>query len=289
MADIARRRFLALSAAAGLGAACGGDDRSGTHVVGDAERTRISYGDHRDAFADLWVPKDLDPAADDPAAVVVLIHGGFWREHYRLELMDDVAASLVTAGYAAWNIEYRRVGGAGGYPQTFDDVAAAVDHLVALGDDRLDLDRLAVVGHSAGGHLSAWVASRHVLPDSAPWAHPAIRPRVAFSLAGVLDLVDCARNHLGDGACPALVGGTPDAVPERYQLTSPLELVPVGLPVLAVHGDADTIVPLLQSQTYVKAAQEAGDPAQLVVIPGANHFDLIDPAHPAWQAVLDRL
>ncbi len=283
-----RRRFLALCAAVGLGAACRGDDRSGTHIVGDAERTRIRYGDHSDAFADLWLPRDLDASAS-PLPVVVLIHGGFWRQHYRLDLMDDVAGSLVTAGFAAWNIEYRRVGGQGGYPETFDDVAAAVDHLPELADRPLDLDRVAVVGHSAGGHLSGWVASRGVLPADAPGADPAVTPRVAFSLAGVLDLVDCARNGLGDGACPALVGGTPDDVPERYRVTSPIELVPVGLPVIAVHGDADKTVPLLQSQAYVKAARAVGDPAELVVIPGANHFDMIDPTHPAWQAVLDRL
>lgn len=294
MVSIARRTFLA-AAAASLGAvgvaACA--DRSGGGDAGDEvrspssdiERTRIPYGEDDETFADLWAPA----GATGSLRVVVLIHGGFWRQQFGLDLMDGLAASAAGAGYAVWNIEYRRVGGAGGYPETFDDVAAAVDHLADLDDARLDLDRVAVVGHSAGGHLAGWVASRHVLDDDAPWADPRVRPVVAFPQAGVLDLVGCAENRVGGSACPDLVGGGPDEFPERYARTSPLALVPTGVPVIALHGDADSIVPLRQSETYVAAATDAGDPAELVVIDGADHFAMIDPDHEAWQAVLDRL
>ena len=281
MALLARRHFLALCAAAGLGAACGG----GGGRPADGERTRLTYGDHDEAYGDLWLPEP----APGPVAVVILVHGGFWQQEYGLDLMDPLAASLSETGYAAWNIEYRRVGGGGGYPQTFDDVAAAVDHLAVLGDDRLDLDRVAVVGHSAGGHLAAWIASRPVLPDDAPWADPAVRPVIAVSQAGVLDLVGCAREDLGGGACPAFLGGSPDEQPDRYALASPLELVPIDVPVVALHGTDDRIVPLSQSRRYVEAATAAGDPAELVIIDGANHFEVIDPEHEAWRAVLDRL
>ena len=282
MPPLARRRFLGLFAAAGLGAACA--DSGGSRSTA-GEPTRISYGDHDEAFADLWLPADVDGAV----AVVVLVHGGFWRQQYGLDLMDPLAASLVEAGYAAWNIEYRRVDGRGGFPETFDDVAAAVDHLAALGDERLDLGRVAVVGHSAGGHLAAWIASRHVLPEGAPWSDPAVRPVVAFPQAGVLDLAGCARAGLGGGACVALLDGGPEERPERYAVTSPLALLPAGVPVVAVHGTDDDIVPLVQSRTYVDAAVSAGDPAELVAVDGAGHFDVIDPGHEAWRAVLDRL
>jgi acetyl esterase/lipase len=281
MPVLARRRFLVLCAAAGLGAACG----DGGGPPQDGARTRISYGDHDEAFGDLWLPE----RAPGPVPVVVLVHGGFWRQEYDLGLMDPLAESLVDAGYAAWNIEYRRVDGAGGYPQTFDDVAAAVDHLAELGDARLDLDRVAVVGHSAGGHLAAWIAGRPSLPDDAPWARPAVRPVVAFPQAGVLDLVGCAREDLGVGACQGLVGGDPEQRPGRYALVSPTELVPIGVPVIAVHGRRDPIVPLSQSETYVDAAVAAGDPAELVVLDDADHMDLIDPGHQAWAVVLDGL
>ena len=283
MPTLARRRFLGLFAAAGLGAAC--TDSAGPRAPGAGGATRISYGDHDEAYADLWLPA----VADGPVAVVVLVHGGFWRQQYALDLMDPLAASLTDAGYAAWNIEYRRIDGRGGFPETFDDVAAAVDHLATLDDVRLDLDRVAVVGHSAGGHLAAWITSRHVLPADARWSDPAVRPVVAFPQAGVLDLGECARTGLGSGACVSLLGGGPDDRPDRYALTSPQALLPVSTPVIAVHGTDDDIVPLSQSRAYVDAATAAGDPAELVVVDGADHFDVIDPGHDAWQAVLDRL
>ncbi|MDE0801959.1 MAG: alpha/beta fold hydrolase [Acidimicrobiales bacterium] len=284
-----RRRFLGAAGAAGVLVACG-DDEAPTPVddldgPGPMTTERLDYGAHEDQVGDLWLPAGLV----DPVPVVVLIHGGFWLQQFDLGLMDPLAESLARAGYAAWNIEYRRVGGAGGYPQTFDDVAAAVDHLAVLDDDRLDVARVAVVGHSAGGHLAAWVASRGALPDDAPWADPAVRPVVAFPQAGVLDLVACAENRVGGTACPDLLRGTPAQEPEHYALTSPIELLPIGVPVIAVHGDDDGNVPLAQSETYVDRAVAAGDPAELVVVDGADHFDVIDPAHESWTAILDRL
>lgn len=280
---LTRRRFLAVAAAtaavgAGIGiGACG----SG----GGPDRTRIRYGDHDDAFGDLWVPAD----AIGSLPVVVVVHGGFWTDDVGLDVMDDLAEALTESGYAAWNIEYRRVGGGGGYPATFDDVAAAVDHLSSIDDDRLDLERVGIVGHSAGGHLATWIAARSVLPGDAPWADPVVRPRVAVSQAGVLDLVDCAEQGLGGTACPDLLGGGPDDVPERYAVTSPTELVPIGVPVVAVHGDADGVVPVRQSQRYVDAAAAAGDDATVRIIEGANHFVHADPDSDAWAAALDAL
>lgn len=296
MSVLARRSFLALCAAVGLGAtACAADGSpareagTGPVAAGDgATRERIAYADHDHAFADLWLP-----AGDGAVPVVILVHGGFWRQQYALDLMDGLAASLADAGYAAWNIEYRRVGGGGGFPETFDDVAAAVDHLALLGRERgrgrLDLDRVAVVGHSAGGHLAAWVASRHVLPAGGPGADPSVRPVVAFPQAGVLDLVSCAEDGVGGTACPDLLGGGPDEAPERYAVASPRALLPLGVPVIAIHGSRDDIVPPAQSERYVASAVAAGDPAELVSVVGADHFDVIDPGHESWQVVLDRL
>ncbi|MDZ7676296.1 MAG: alpha/beta fold hydrolase [Acidimicrobiales bacterium] len=281
-----RRRFLALAGAA-VGAACvsGGDESAQGAAGGRAgRRERIDYGDHEYAFGDLWRPTD----APGPAPVVVLIHGGFWRQRFGLDLMDGLAGSLAREGYAAWNIEYRRVGGGGGHPETFDDAAAAVDH-VATFDDGVDTARVAFVGHSAGGQLAAWAASRGSLPATSPWSDPAVVPSVAVPQAGVLDLVRCAEEGVGGSSCPDVVGGGPDEVPDRYDALSPIELLPAGLPVVAVHGDADRNVPPTQSEAYVDAATAAGDPAELRVIAGADHFDMIDPLHEAWNEVLEVL
>lgn len=280
-------------AGAVLGAACvdgadGSSERSSedrqSSGDGAGPRERIRYGDHDDAFGDLWLPEN----GPERAPVVVLIHGGFWRQQFDLELMGGLATSLRGQGYAVWNIEYRRVGGGGGFPETFDDVAAAVDHVATL-DDRVDTERVAFVGHSAGGHLAAWAASRRSLPVDAPWADPAVVPSVAVPQAGVLDLARCARELVGGSSCPVLLGGEPDEVPDRYDIASPIELVPVGIPVVAVHGDLDRNVPQNQSEHYVAAATAAGDPAELRIIAEADHFDMIDVSHPAWTAVVDVL
>ena len=286
---LSRRRFLAASVAAGTLMACG-DDETAFPVddpdgPGPMSTRRFDYGDDEDQVADLWLPAGLV----DPVPVVVLIHGGFWLQQFDLLQMDGLADSLASNGIAAWNVEYRRVGGSGGYPQTFDDVAAAIDHLAILDDDRLDLDRVAVVGHSAGGHLAVWAAGRHVLPPEAPWADPAVRPVAAIPLAGVLDLVTCAEQRLGGSACIDLLRGTPAQEPQHYAWTSPIELAPIGVPVVAVHGDDDGNVPLSQSSDYVDRAVATGDPAELVVVEGADHFDVIDPTHESWTTVLDRL
>lgn len=284
--SLSRRRFLQLGAGALAAAATAcGDGPSPTDRADEAgvpAPERLAYGDHDDAYGDLWLPSGMQAEAP----VVVLVHGGFWRTGFGLDLMDGLAASVAEAGWAAWNIEYRRVGGGGGYPETFDDVAAAVDHLREVAP-ALDLERVAVVGHSAGGHLAAWAASRSSLPPGAPWADPKVRPLLAVAQAGVLDLVGCADAGLGGTACPDLVGGRPGAVPARYALTSPLLLLPVKTRVVAVHGTDDAIVPVAQSERYVAAAEASGTRAALRTIAGADHFDVIDPAHEAWQVVLD--
>jgi len=236
---------------------------------------RIAYGDHPSQFGELTLP------AGDPRAVVVVVHGGFWRERFGLELGRPLAADLAAAGYAVWNVEYRRVGGDGGWPATFDDVAAAVD---LLADRPLPLHRVVAVGHSAGGHLAAWLAARPGLPPDAPGAAPAVRLHGVVSQAGVLDLVDAERRGVGNGAVADLLGGGPDDVPDRYALASPVARLPLGLPVVCVHGTEDVNVPIRQSERFVAAA---GDGAELVPLPGVEHFAVIDPTTDAWRACRD--
>ncbi len=257
---------------------------------------RQQYGDDANQFGDLTMPADADSVS---APVVVLIHGGFWRTGFGLDLMEPLVPSLIDAGYAVWNVEYRRVGsgpeGGGGYPATFDDLAAAIDALAALPPEEragLDLDRVATVGHSAGGHLAVWLASRTALPADAPWAGPGVVPVIAVSQAGVLDLERCIIDGVGGSACRDLLlttGDSADELAARVLLASPAALVPIDARVVAVHGTRDDIVPLDQSTRYVGDTRAAGATADLREIEGADHFDVIDPAHPAWTAVLDAL
>lgn len=247
----------------------------------------ITYGDGPDRVLDLHVPP-----GDAAVPVVVVVHGGFWYDEYRRDLMDPLVPSLLDRGYAVANIEYRRAGpSGGGWPETFEDVAAAVDALAgrdadAAADGRLDLDRVVITGHSAGGQLAVWAAARHRLPPGAPGADPVVRPIAAVPLAGVLDLARAHDQRLGGGAVENLLG---EVTAERMAVTSPTALVPVGVPVTALHGDADRLVPLAQSEAFVAAAEAAGDAAELFVLPGVDHFAWLDARSPAWQAALDAI
>ncbi|HEV7206494.1 MAG TPA: alpha/beta fold hydrolase [Jatrophihabitans sp.] len=249
--------------------------------------TRSAYGTDASQFGELTLPG----AASAPD-VVVIVHGGFWRARYGLDLGRPLAADLVAHGYAAWNLEYRRVGNGGGWPQTFDDVAAGIDHLAVLAAEHeaiagaVRAGRVVAVGHSAGGELAVWAAGRAGLPAGAPGAAPKVTLAGVVSQAGVLDLAVAANTGVGSGAPQDLLGGTPAQHPDRYRLTDPIQQVPLAAPVLCVHARADQNVPYAQSTAYVTAATRAGGHARLVPVEG-DHFTLIDPATPAWAVVRD--
>lgn len=240
---------------------------------------RIRYGDAPQQFADLMLP-----GGQAAAPIVVLIHGGFWRNQYDLTLMEPLAADLVGRGYAVWNLEYRRIGDDGGaWPGTLDDVAAGVDALAdAAADHPLDVDRVAFVGHSAGGHLALWAAGRAALPGTAPWSSPAVTPVVAIGQGAVVDLAGGADAGLGGGAVVALLGGTPSEYPERYEWATPA--LRAGPEMVSVVGSADTIVP----PRFSLDPQQPGG-IETIELEGADHFDLIDPSSSTWRAVVSRL
>jgi len=239
---------------------------------------RFPYGPAPEQFADLWLP-DLPDGGSSP--VVVLVHGGFWRNPYDLTLMEPLAADLVDRGYAAWNIEYRRIGDdGGGWPGTLTDVAAAIDELASLTDDlQLDLGRVGFVGHSAGGHLALWAAGRRAIPPGLPGAGPSVHPVVAVGQGAVVDLSGAAAAPLGNGAVLELLDGAPAEVTERYEAARPR--LDAGPAMVSIVGTADDIVPREYS---TDPAQPGG--VEVLAVEGADHFDLIDPSHAAWDAVV---
>lgn len=237
------------------------------------------YGADPAQFGELWLP-------DGPAlGTVVVIHGGFWRARYDLSLGRPLAADLAARGYAAWNLEYRRALAGGGWPGTFEDVAAGIDLLATL---PVDASRVVAVGHSAGGHLAAWAAGRGGLPAGAPGARPAVAVTGVVSQAGVLALADCAREHVGGTAAPDLMGGDPGELPEAYRLADPIAAVPLPVPVLCLHSRGDQNVPYSYSERYVAAATAAGGRATLTRTSG-DHFTLIDPSSADWAAAIAAL
>ncbi len=235
-----------------------------------------SYGEHRWARCELHVPRGR---RRPPVAVV--LHGGSWSARHGKVVMRPLCRDLVRRDWAAWNVEYRRMGGGqgGGWPATFDDVAAAIDRLADF-DARLDLDRVVLLGHSAGGQLALWAAGRRAA---------LVRPRAVVAQAPVADLERGRRLVAPGGLVNALLGGTPEERPERYAAVNPMRRVPLAIPALLVHGTEDRTVSVGQSRDYATAARAAGGSAELVEPPQTRHRDHIDPRSEAWLAVTDRL
>jgi acetyl esterase/lipase len=231
---------------------------------------RVKYGHDPNQFIDVRLTKSkgLHP-------VVFFIHGGYWRAKYDLVHAGHLCAALAKAGIATWNIEYRRVGNTGGgWPGTFEDVRAAYQFLHSQKDaQNLDLKRVCVAGHSAGGQLAMCLA-----------AHEKSVRRV-FSLAGVLDLRRGWELHLSNDAVAEFLGGSPTDVPEHYREASPIERpIPRAVQKL-VHGTDDDSVPYGMSPRYVHAKQRAGENVELISLPGADHFQIIDPGSAVWSKV----
>jgi acetyl esterase/lipase len=239
----------------------------------------VRYGPLREHVADVRWPAQQGTG---PAPLVLVVHGGFWRAATDRKHTGPQAVGLTGAGFAVAVIEYRRTGRpGGGWPGTFEDVEAAVAEVPGLvaeaaahADVGVDTSRTVLVGHSAGGHLVAWLATRDVTDVVG-----------AVSLGGVLDLDAAYRLGLdagpGPSAVEALLGGAPTDVPERYAAADPARLPAPGVPVQALHGTADDVVPAELSRSYA-AATGAG----LRLLDGVDHFGPIDPLSPAWPDTL---
>lgn len=240
---------------------------------------RYAYGDD----AEQWV-QVLEPA-EQSKGVAVVIHGGFWRSQYDASLGEPLAIDIANRGWTAVNVEYRRVGGGGGWPNTFSDVSDAIDFLADIG---LNLSRVVVIGHSAGGHLATWAAGRSGLPAGTPGSTPRVHVTGVVSQAGVLDLLTAAKEGVGGTAVKDLLGGGSEDHPMRYRWASPMSQVPLSVPVICVHSREDESVPFGQSEIYVNEVAKLGGDAELVEVTG-DHMSHVDTESSAWSAVCDAL
>lgn len=223
-------------------------------------------------------------AANGTTPTIVMIHGGGWRKGATAEYVKPAARALAERGYVVWSLNYRRVDDGGGWPTTFTDLATGVDHVANLTGTapEMDLRRITVVGHSAGGQLAAWTAGRDTLPDGAPGADPVVTPHAVVSLAGVLDMtLSLTKNdHV-----LRVMGGTPAQFPDRYRLVDPLERMDPKIPVLAITGTDDTVVPPREAAEYVAKMRGQGGTAALIEIPATGHAEVIDVKNTWWPTI----
>lgn len=250
---------------------------------------QLAYGNDPNQIGELRLPPD-----SGPHPVVVLVHGGCWKAQAAryLAAMGD---ELKTYGIATWNIEYRRLGQpGGGWPGTYLDVGHAIDHLRGLSASyKLDLDRVVVLGHSAGGHLAMWAGTRQRIGASSPlFISGPLRLRGVINLAGTIDMT-ANISHMEEKCLGPVVtdmmGGTPSEVPARYREASANTVLPLGLPQILIWGDHEDYVPQPLAEQYVGAATRTGDRARLVLVPAAGHFETASPFTSAWPIVREAI
>ena len=254
---------------------------------------RIHYRGGDVQFGDLWLPAGLQHAAP----VVVFLHGGWWKAEYGLEYGGHLCAALRREGFAVWSLEYRRVGQAGGgFPGTFEDVSDGFDYLAVLQRTySLDLKRVVVMGHSAGGQLAYWLAGREHLPFIGELRRPsrALLPlRGAIGLAGAVDL-RMVYDLAGEGKFAHdrteivnFMGAAPRELPARYRAGNPGELLPLNVAQVLIQGSEDDQIPPELPRLWAERGRRMGEKVQVEIVRGAKHMDVADPETKCWPVLL---
>lgn len=256
------------------------------HEESSEPTARFSYGPDSLQFGELWMPDN-----EEPHTTVIMIHGGCWLSIYPgTELMDLIAEDLSQNGFAVWNIEYRRLGhDGGGYPGTFLDAANGADYIREIAEDyNLPLDSIIATGHSAGGHLASWLASRKKISKKSPlYSEDPIEIDGVISLAGINNLENYA--NYGSAPCGNQTVEKLVIYKERtddaYTDTSPAEMLPLGVPFIEVNAAFDSPVPPFFGYQFIQSAKKAGDPAQHVLLENAGHFEMIHSGTDEWTEV----
>ncbi|MFJ8805509.1 alpha/beta hydrolase [Streptomyces sp. NPDC102490] len=267
-----------------------------------APDSTAGYGDHPDQVIDFYLPRG-GTGPGEAAPVVVVLHGGSWRAPYDRRHISPFAGFLARRGFAVASVEYRRgaegfagesSGGpvAGRWPDTFDDVAAALDalpELVRRHLPRADARRVVLTGHSAGGHLALWAAARHLLPADAPWRTERPAPlRGVVALAPIADFAVADKLAVCGGAARQLLGGG-ELFAERRPYADPALLLPTGIATTLVQGRADVDVPQAVAEAYADAAAQAGEVVGVTLLEDVGHYPLIDPAADACAVVAEEI
>ena len=247
-------------------------------------RNLIHYGDASMQFGELRLPVTSN---DAPLPLVIIIHGGCWVTDFAdYRFMDNFSAAITELGYVTWNIEYRAIGTGGEWPVIFQDIGQAIDYVETLAQNyAIDTTKVAIIGHSAGGHLALWAASRQQIPSNS-----VLYKSNPLTIKGVISLAGIA-NVLGNNSCNTLANeviGVPiteynNNLFSRLNETSPLQMLPTNTKTILISGSNDTIVPPAMGDEYSINAIEKADESSHYIFQELDHFDLIDPNNSYWS------
>ncbi len=246
---------------------------------------RYSYGDDTQQVAELYLPE-----TPPPHPVIVLAHGGCYYGSYDLRPISSIARALTDEGFAVWNIEYRRAGNGGDFPNMFLDVGAATDRLREIAEEQeLDLQHVISIGHSAGGHLALWLAGRkRIATTSALYSADPLPIAGVIGLAPIADIADALERGMCGTALPVVMGSQLPTAEANLKDSSPVELLPLAVPQIHIVGSEDDLI-RENLQRYVDAALDAGDDVELIVLEGAGHFELVAVDKPEWQQAVEAI
>lgn len=230
----------------------------------EASQKKYTYGPHPSQYVDYWGT----PTQSDSAANVIFIHGGCWLKEYDINHTNPASSALRKAGFNVWSVEYRRLGERGGeWPASLNDVKAAI-HFI---QQKLNDAPVAVMGHSAGGHLALLATSDTISPVQ--------NIKTVIGLAAITDMVSYTQAEGSCNRAAANLMKTAYAEESDYKKASP-DTYDLHANTWLIQGTADNIVPVSQTQglnVHIEAIEDAG------------HFDLIHPHSIAWRAIIQRL
>lgn len=258
-------------------------------IVQSAYRPTTPDSDPQQNYGVLYLPPGRQ--APDTFPLVILVHGGGWAATTGAGVLNDYSRMLAERGIAVYNIEYRRTGAGGGYPQTFADVAAAFNHVPVLqkrfAQLTRDPQRVIGVGHSAGAQLAVFAATAQRPSAALPTPERQFRPGTVISLAGPLDMADTVLR--GNPRARKAMGGPPQELAQRYSAVDPIENINPAISVVLLHGDRDDVVPLTMSLRYAAAVQRAGGVAEMTIVPGGDHVSIVRPGGIGYRMVVDTI
>lgn len=258
-------------------------------IIGRVEaavvKNKIAYGEDPNQYGELYLPKEK------AKGLVVMVHGGYYQPQFTLGYLEPANLDLLANGYAVWSIEYRRITQGGGWKTTSQDILAAINHIDDISAQYHLPKNIVLVGHSVGGQFALWAASRAKQPSN---TFGILKPKIAgvVSLAGVSDLLLLDQGHRSahrDTPITQFIGAAPMESSDILKKISPIELLPLGIKQILIHGDMDINVPVGVSYLYRDKAVTVGDDVKLVVVPLADHFTLLDPALPFWKEAVSAI